>query len=121
MCDIFYIACLLWSFKSLIYNLVILPYNNLVRNYFEEVSSLTDSYRNPTGYCKESSIISCKKLVITLCMIFKPGTRQPQTGFLRIASVHERLYACVFASVCVCPTPRLLITSGVMWCDINPM
>ena len=24
---------------------------------------------------------------------------------------------CVF--VCVCPPPRLLITSGVMWCDID--
>ena len=25
---------------------------------------------------------------------------------------------CVY--VCVCPPPRLLITSGVMWCDIDP-
>ena len=32
--------------------------------------------------------------------------------FLRIASVRERLYACV------CPPPMLLITSGVMWCDV---
>ena len=23
--------------------------------------------------------------------------------------------------VCVCPPPRLLITSGVMWCDIDPI
>ena len=22
--------------------------------------------------------------------------------------------------VCVCPPPRLLLTSGVMWCDIDP-
>ena len=36
--------------------------------------------------------------------------------FLRIASVRECLYTCVFACVCVCPPPRLLITSGVMWC-----
>ena len=36
--------------------------------------------------------------------------------FLRIASVRECLYACVF----VCPPPRLLITSGVMWCNIDP-
>ena len=23
--------------------------------------------------------------------------------------------------MCVCPPPRLLITSGVMWCDIDPI
>ena len=34
--------------------------------------------------------------------------------FLSIASVRERQY------VCVCLPPRLLITSGVMWCDIDP-
>ena len=28
---------------------------------------------------------------------------------------------CVFASVCVYPPPRLLITSGVMWHDIDPI
>ena len=33
--------------------------------------------------------------------------------FLKIASVHEFLYACVRLP------PRLLITSGVMWCDID--
>ena len=27
---------------------------------------------------------------------------------------------CVCVNVCVCPPPRLLITSGVMWCDIDP-
>ena len=26
---------------------------------------------------------------------------------------------CVCVCVCVCPPPRLLITSGVMWCDID--
>ena len=24
-------------------------------------------------------------------------------------------------SMCVCPPPRLLITSGVMWCDVDPI
>ena len=49
--------------------------------------------------------------------------------FLRIASVRELLYVClcvclcvcVFVCVCVCPPPRLSITSGVMWCDIDPI
>ena len=42
--------------------------------------------------------------------------------FLRIASVRECLFACACVCVraCVCPPPRLLITSGVMWCDIDP-
>ena len=31
------------------------------------------------------------------------------------------MYACVCVCVCVCvSTPRLLITNGVMWCDIDP-
>ena len=36
--------------------------------------------------------------------------------FLRIDLVRTSVYVCVF----VCPPPRLLITSGVMWCDIDP-
>ena len=47
------------------------------------------------------------------------------TCFLRIASVRECLYACVSMCVCVCVCvclpPRLLITSGVMWYDIEPI
>ena len=46
-------------------------------------------------------------------MIFKPGAHQPvaRTWFLKIASVW--MPVCVFA--CVCPPPKLLITSGVIW------
>ena len=29
------------------------------------------------------------------------------------------VFVCVFAYVCVCPRPRLLITSGVIWRDMN--
>ena len=60
---------------------------------------------------------------------FKPGVRRPSAHawFLRIVSVRECLYVCVcvFAYAClhvrVVPPPRLLITSGVMWCDIDPI
>ena len=38
-------------------------------------------------------------------------------GFLKLY-LCERLYVCVFA--CVCPTPKLRMTSGMMWCDIDP-
>ena len=43
------------------------------------------------------------------------------TWFLKIVS--EQLSVCVFVSVClsVCLSPRLLITSGVMWHDMDPM
>ena len=27
---------------------------------------------------------------------------------------------CMFVCVCVCPPLRLSITSGMMWCDIDP-
>ena len=27
---------------------------------------------------------------------------------------------CVCVLACVCPPPRLLVTSGMMWCDIDP-
>ena len=42
---------------------------------------------------------------------------QVRAWFLRIASVRESMRVCV----CVCLPPRLLITSGVMWCDIDPI
>ena len=49
------------------------------------------------------------------------GYRPVRAWFLRIASVHECLYARVFVCVCtcMCPHPRLLITSGMVWCDID--
>ena len=51
-------------------------------------------------------------------MIFKPGARRPRApGFLKL--ILCRLSVCVLACVCVCPRPRLLITSGVMWRDID--
>ena len=49
------------------------------------------------------------------------GRRPVHAWFLRIASVRESMRVCVLARVCVCPPPRLLITSGVMWCDIDPI
>ena len=45
----------------------------------------------------------------------RAGHRPVRAWFLRIASVRELQY------VCVCLPPRLLITSGVMCCDIDPI
>ena len=48
--------------------------------------------------------------------VFKPGVRRSAPGFLKLLqSVCKCLYACV------CLLPRLLITSGVMWYDIDPI
>ena len=49
--------------------------------------------------------------------LFKSGVHQPQTGtyvpdFLKLFQ-SRRLY------VCVCPPSWLLITSGVIWCDMD--
>ena len=47
-------------------------------------------------------------------LLFKPGA----PGLLELPpSANVGMPACV----CVCPPPRLLIISGVMWCDIDPI
>ena len=51
------------------------------------------------------------------CACLQPA----HTWFLRIVSVHKCLYACLHVCVCVCLPLRLLITSGMMWHDIDPM
>ena len=55
----------------------------------------------------------------TYCLTFKPGAglRPMRTWFLKIVS--EQTSVCVF--MCVCPPQRLLITSGVMWCHMDPI
>ena len=40
---------------------------------------------------------------------------------VRIVSMCVCVCVCVFACVCVCLPLRLLITSGVMWRDIDPI
>ena len=55
----------------------------------------------------------------TKLTIFKPGACgfQPLApGFLKLLwSAYQYARVCVF----VCPPPRTLITSGVIWCDIG--
>ena len=52
--------------------------------------------------------------------LFKPAVPtagQHMSGLLKLF-LCGCLYVCVFASVC--PPPRLLITSGIMWHDMDP-
>ena len=55
--------------------------------------------------------------------IVKPGVRgrrPARAWFLKIDPVRiVCMCMCVFVCVFVCPPPRLLITSGVMWRDID--
>ena len=54
--------------------------------------------------------------------LFLNQVRAGHTGFLELllsVNVCMRAYVCV--CVCVCPPSRLLITSGVMWRDIDPI
>ena len=46
----------------------------------------------------------------------RAGRRPARAWFLKIDPVR---FVCMRACVCVCPRPRLLITSGVMWRDID--
>ena len=35
--------------------------------------------------------------------------------------MHVCVCVCLCVCVCVCPPLRLLITAGVMWCDMDPI
>ena len=55
--------------------------------------------------------------------VFKPGApacSQCMPGFLELLlSANVCMRVCLRVCVCVCLPPKLLITSGVMWCDID--
>ena len=59
-------------------------------------------YEVPMGLCR----------VLFLNQI-RAGHRPVRAWFLKIVSVRSSV------CVCVCPPPRLLMTSGVMWYDMN--
>jgi len=50
--------------------------------------------------------------------LFKPGACRPKAG-AHLVSWNYFCPRCLYACVCVCPPPMLLITSGVIWCDIE--
>ena len=59
-----------------------------------------------------------------MAKLFKPGGRPGlKSWFLKIVSVRTSVFVfvCVFVCLCVCPPLRLLITSGVIWCDMDPV
>ena len=56
--------------------------------------------------------------------VFKPGVpccRPACAWFLKIVSVWMSACVCVCVCMCVSLPPRLLITSGMIWCDMNPI
>ena len=61
----------------------------------------------------QCSIITVELLYNTYLVLWPARAR-----FLKIVSVRMSLCLCVCY---VCPLPRLLITSGMMWCDMNPI
>ena len=88
-------------------------------------------------------VISHLLFITCICVLYSRLLNQACAWFLRIASVCECLYTgvcvCVFVCVCVCVcvcvfvcvcvyvcvcvrVPQsLLIISGVMWCNIDPI
>ena len=68
-------------------------------------------------FCKSGHIymyVCVNELISTLTMMF---LNQARAWFLEIDPVRN---VCMCMCVSVCPPPRLLITSGVIWCDIDP-
>ena len=64
------------------------------------------------------TILKHTELLVTI----KPGTHWPQAGepgFIELLCPQMLVY--VVVCVYMCPPPRPLITSGVMWCDIDPI
>ena len=61
------------------------------------------------------------RFYFTWLCLFRPGTRSQRPrmpGFLKLLWSTCQ-YACVCLCLSVCPPPRPLITSGVIWCDID--
>ena len=54
-----------------------------------------------------------QRFVLAEITFIKPGTR-----FLTLLWFAHR-YVCVPVCLSVCPPPRELVPSGVIWCDIN--
>ena len=69
-------------------------------------------------------MIDCIKWVYCQKYNFKPDVRQRKASvwFLEIAFVQELVCVCVCVHVCMClcTCPRQLITSGVMWPNMDP-
>ena len=71
--------------------------------------------------CDKSNLASNDVADIDLPIVFvKPAAHRLQDGspgFLKLF-----LYGCLYVCVCLCVSaPRLLITSSVMWHDVDPM
>ena len=64
-----------------------------------------------------TKLLKPSKLVVTINNLFKPGAWFPKIDPVWIIGMR----VCVCVCVCVCLRPRLLITSDVMWRDMNPI
>ena len=82
----------------------------------QKLNSLIDEPR--CHVCATNSCVFYGTFGLLCLLLFKPGAHRPQCapGFLKLF-LCGRLYVCL----CVCPPPRLLITSDVMWRDMDPI
>ena len=78
--------------------------------------ALTIKYRALyIGWLKKGKFFSFS--VFLFCIFNQAHAGHIVPGFLELSlSVNVCVCVCVF----MCPPPRLLITIGVMWCDIDP-
>ena len=81
------------------------------------------SYISTVGPRFSESPLSEPLIIQTLLNQARAGLRPVRVWFLIIVSVRTSVcvFVCVFVCLCVRPPPRLLITSGVIWHDIDPI
>ena len=76
-------------------------------------------YKNQSGITSKISVILESGIKLSLFLNqMCAGLQLAHIWFLNIA-LSANVSMCVY--VCVCPPPRLLITSGMMWYDIDPI
>ena len=81
------------------------------------------SYISTVGPQLSESPLSEPLIIQTLLNQARAGLRPARARFLIIVSVRTFVcvFVCVFVCLCVHPPPKLLITIGVIWHDIDPI
>ena len=74
-------------------------------------------------HCEDTCVIAVENnflntLAYSTC---QPGKRRPVAGTHLVLKIDPVEIVGMHVCVCVCPRPRLLITSGVMWHDMKPI
>ena len=105
------------DFNSIFVIMTVTSDGNCTVNRSREIETVGKHYQmNFTINCASGNhTVSCIYRVLFLNQAWCAGHRPARAWFLEIAFVHASVCVCLS----VCPPPRPLITSSVMWYDIN--